>query len=141
YEDALASSYQPEAQLLRGLQAATLLIILVSALGVLGLSEYMAQAKLKEAGVRKVLGASWLGVYWLNGRVFVTMTALAGVLALPLCWWGYRSFSAGFAYALPFQWSLFSLGLGLSLFLMLGLTLYHGLRLVWVNPVKILRQE
>ncbi|MEL6535752.1 MAG: ABC transporter permease [Bacteroidota bacterium] len=141
YEDALASSYQAEAQLLHGLQAATIFIILVSALGVLGLSEYISQAKLKEAGVRKVLGASWLGVYWLNGRVFVAMTALAGLLALPFAWWGYRMFSAEFTYALPFQWSLFVLGLVISLLLMLSLTLYHGLRLAWVNPVKILKQE
>lgn len=117
------------------------LAILISCLGLSGLAAYNAEARTKEIGIRKVLGASVGSITFLLSRHFVTLTAVAMLIAFPLTWWLMHAWLAGFAYRVDMGWGIFVIA-GISLLVItLGTVSYQSIRAAIVSPANSLRAE
>ncbi|HEY4209791.1 MAG TPA: ABC transporter permease [Puia sp.] len=117
------------------------LAVFISCLGLFGMASFMAEQRLKEIGVRKVLGASVLNLWGLLSRDFVRLVAIAILLALPLA----RSFMKGwlekYQYRAEMSWWIFALtAVGAVLITLLTVS-YQSVRAATTNPVKSLRTE
>lgn len=118
-----------------------LLTILISCLGLFGLASYMAENRVKEIGVRKVLGASVVSIVTLLSRDFFKLVALSFVIASPIAWWGMHSWLADFPYRVSIHWWVFALA-GLAAIAITLLTVgFQALKAANANPVKSLRTE
>ena len=115
--------------------------ILVSCLGLFGLATFTAQRRRKEIGVRKVLGASVLGIVTLLSRDFLKLVLLGILIASPIAWYTMSQWLEEFAYRTTLSWWLF----GVAGFVAIGIALltvsYQALQAALVNPVKSLRSE
>lgn len=115
--------------------------ILISCLGLFGLSTYTAQVKTKEIGIRKVLGASVTGIVKLISKDFVKLVALAILIASPIAWWAMNKWLEGFAYKVNISWWVFGIA-GISALLIALLTIiFQAIKAAIANPVKSIRTE
>ncbi len=115
--------------------------ILISCLGLYGLSTYTAQVKTKEIGIRKVLGASVAGILKLISKDFVKLVAIAILIASPIAWWGMNKWLEGFAYKVNISWWVFAIA-GISALLIALLTvIFQAIKAAVANPVKSIRME
>jgi ABC-type antimicrobial peptide transport system permease subunit len=124
---------------LTGLFAA--LTILISCLGLFGLATYMAETRIKEIGVRKVLGASVLKIAALLSKDFIKLVIISILIASPIAWFAMSNWLQGFSYRVEIQWWVFALTGILSLFISLITVSYQAIRAALVNPVRSLRNE
>jgi len=119
----------------------TVLAILVAGLGLFGLTVYAAQVRVKEIGIRKVLGASLSGLALLMSREFLIWVMLANVAAWPLAYWAMDRWLAEFAYRVQINLETFILAGGLSM-LLAGLTVsFQAIKTAAADPVQSLRYE
>lgn len=115
--------------------------ILVSCLGLLGLAMFTAEQRIKELGIRKVLGASATSLFALLSKEFILLVIVALVIASPLAWFIMDKWLQGFAYKIDIEWWMFALSAFFVVFIA-GLTVgYQGIKAVLVNPAKSLRME
>ena len=133
--------YATEQRWSRIVLVASLFAIGIACLGLLGLATLTAARRTKELGIRKVLGASVLGLVVLAVREFAILVGLAVVVAWPLAYLGMRRWMEGFAYRTDLGWELFA-GAGLLTLTIAVLTVsYHALRAATADPVQSLRYE
>ena len=97
-EDLYDRQYEEEKKAFNALQFSTWVVIFISSFGVFSLSLFLATKRMKEFGIRKVLGATIIGIMLLHSRHFMRVTLLANLIALPLAWWLMREWLNGFAY-------------------------------------------
>jgi putative ABC transport system permease protein len=117
------------------------LTIVISCLGLFGLATYMAEKRIKEIGVRKVLGASVSGITLLLSRDFLQLVLIAFVVASPLAWFLMNKWLENYTYRTSIAWWVFA-GTGLlSLFIAAASVIYQSVRAALANPVKSLRTE
>ncbi|PZR24669.1 MAG: ABC transporter permease [Citrobacter freundii] len=117
------------------------LTIFISCLGLLGLAIFMAESRIKEIGVRKVLGASVAGLVALLSKDFLKLVSIAFLLAAPIAWWAMYKWLSDYPYRVTIQWWVFlSAGL-LSLGIALITVSYQAIRAALSNPVESLRTE
>ncbi|MGS2738557.1 ABC transporter permease [Sinomicrobium sp. M5D2P17] len=119
----------------------TLLAILIACLGLLGLSTYAAEQRIKEIGIRKVLGASTGGIVRLLSKDFIKLVLIAILIASPIAWWGMNSWLEGFAYRIHIQWWMFALAGLVAVAIALITVSGQSLKAAMTNPVKSLRTE
>ncbi|MBK7940118.1 MAG: ABC transporter permease [Lewinellaceae bacterium] len=115
------------------------LAILISCLGLFGLSMFTAEQRKKEIGIRKVLGASVVGITSLLAKDFLKLVVIAIVIASPLAWWAMNQWLAGFAYHIDIQWWMFVVagaGAVAVAFLTVG---FQSMKAALANPVKSLK--
>ena len=118
-----------------------LLTIIISCLGLFGLSIYMAENRIKEIGVRKVLGASVGNITILLSKDFLKLVLIAFVIALPVAYWAMHTWLQNFPYRVTIQWWVFALA-GLSaVFIALFTVSFQAIKAAMANPVKSLRTE
>lgn len=117
------------------------LTIFISCLGLFGLAAYMAESRIKEIGVRKVLGASVMGITSLLSKDFIGLVVIAFVLASPVAWWFMHNWLQGYPYHVTIQWWIFAFAAGLSIAIALITVSYHAIKAAMANPVKSLRTE
>ncbi len=118
-----------------------LLTIVISCLGLFGLSSYMAENRTKEIGVRKVLGASVLSITVLLSKDFLKLVSAAFAIAAPVAWWVMHSWLADFPYRINIHWWVFAFA-GISAILIALITVsYQAIKVAVANPVKALRSE
>jgi ABC-type antimicrobial peptide transport system permease subunit len=86
-----------------------LLTIIISCLGLFGLSTYMAENRIKEIGIRKVLGASVGNITTLLSKDFLTLVLIAFVIAFPVAWWAMYNWLQNYPYHITIQWWVFAL--------------------------------
>ncbi len=119
----------------------TLLTIFISCLGLFGLASYMAENRIKEIGIRKVLGASVQSITTLLSKDFLKLVGIAIVLAVPISWYMMNKWLQEFAYRIHISWWTFVLA-GLSALAIALITVsYQAIKAAIVNPVKSLRTE
>ncbi len=117
------------------------LSIFISCLGLFGLAMYMAETRIKEIGVRKVLGASVAGIASLLSKDFLKLVLIAFVIASPIGWFAMNKWLQGYTYRINIEWWVFvATGLG-SLLIALATVSYHAIKAAIGNPVKSLRTE
>jgi ABC-type antimicrobial peptide transport system permease subunit len=115
--------------------------VLVSALGLLGLATFAAQQKIKEIGIRKVLGASVKHIVTLISVDFIRMVLIASVIAFPVAWWAMNKWLQGFAYKVTLSWWFFAGAAGIALLIAIVTVGTQALKAAMANPVKSLRSE
>ena len=117
------------------------LAILISCIGLYGLVAFLAVQKMKEVGIRKVLGASVGSIVYLFSREFTLLTGLAFLISAPIGYAVMHHWLNGFYYHTGLGWGVFALTLLLSLGIAWGTVGYKALRAAMVNPVRSLRSE
>jgi ABC-type antimicrobial peptide transport system permease subunit len=115
--------------------------IFIGCLGLYGLVSFMANQKLKEVGIRKVLGASVNSIVWLFGVEFVKLIAIAFVVATPLTFFFMREWLNGFAYRTTIEWTDFGVGIAATAIIALVTVSYQSIKAAIANPVNVLRAE
>jgi len=117
------------------------LAILISCLGLFGLSAFTAQKRQKEIGIRKVIGASVPGILILLSKDMLRYVLIALCIAIPFSWWAMDHWLKGFAYRVQIGLEVFVIA-GVSILLVTGMTIsYQALRAAFGNPVNSLRSE
>ena len=115
--------------------------ILVACLGLFGLATFMAERRMKEIGIRKVLGASVAGITGMLAKDFLKLVVVAIFIASPIAWWAMNQWLADFAYRIDIQWWMF-VAAGLAAVAIAFLTVsFQSVRAALANPVKSLRSE
>jgi putative ABC transport system permease protein len=115
--------------------------IFISCLGLFGLSAYMAESRLREVSVRKVLGASIMRITALLSRDFLVLVMIAFIIASPVAWWCMRQWLDGIPYHIEMNWWIFALTGLLSVIIAIGTVGYQAVRAALTNPVVILRTD
>ncbi|PUZ29877.1 ABC transporter permease [Chitinophaga parva] len=117
------------------------LTIFISCLGLFGLATYMAENRIKEIGVRKVLGASVANIATLLSKDFVKLVLISLLLAAPVAWWGMHKWLEGYTYRVGIAWWVFALAGLLSVTIALLTVSYQAIKAAVADPVKSLRNE
>jgi len=117
------------------------LAILISCLGLFGLVTYTAERKLKEIGVRKVLGASIPHIVTLLSKDFLGLVVIAAAIAFPLAWYGLHDFLQGYAYRTDISWWVFAAAGILTLLVAILTVSFKCIQAALASPVKSLRTE
>lgn len=117
------------------------LAILVAGLGLLGLTAFITQQRMKEIGVRRVLGANTSNIIGLLSKDFVLLVLLALIIASPLAYFFMDKWLQDFAYRIQVEWWVFAVA-GIIAVAVAFLTVgYQGMKAALTNPVESLRQE
>jgi putative ABC transport system permease protein len=115
--------------------------IVLSCMGLLAMVLLIVTQRVKEIGIRKVLGASVPNIVGLISKDFIWLIVLAFLIAAPLAWWGMREWLSHYAYRIDLQWWVFGLA-GVAALLIAFLTIcLQTVRAALSNPVKNLRTE
>jgi len=118
-----------------------IIAILISCMGLYGLSAFLAEQRTREIGVRKVLGASVFNVVYLLSTGFTKLILIAIVIAIPIAWFAMNKWLSGFAYRVDVGWAIFLIA-SLGALAIAWLTVsYESVKAAIVNPVKSLRSE
>jgi putative ABC transport system permease protein len=119
----------------------TFLSFLIAFLGLLGLVSFEMQQRVKEIGIRKVLGSSERELVILLSRELCTSVLIANLIAWPLTYFVMQRWLSNFVYRIDFPWHNFLVGLVVSLVLALLTVSSHSIRAARANPVDSLRYE
>jgi len=140
-EDAFSARFKSE-KLVGGLsQIFALLAIIISCLGLFGLSAFTAEQRRKEIGVRKVLGSSVTGIVELLSKDFMRLVLIAILVAIPLAWWGMQNWLESFAYRIEINWWVFAIAGFTAICIALLTVSFQAVKAAVANPVKSLRTE
>jgi putative ABC transport system permease protein len=137
----VAKFYEQERRLSGLLTWAAGVAILISCLGLLGLVIFTANQRIKEIGIRKVLGATVAQIIGLLSKDFVQLVALAFLIAVPIAWYGANQWLQSFAYHTGLKWWLFAIGGVAMLIIALLILSIRAARAALANPVNSLRTE
>ncbi|RYD81498.1 MAG: FtsX-like permease family protein, partial [Sphingobacteriales bacterium] len=117
------------------------LTIFISCLGLFGLAAYMAESRIKEIGVRKVLGASVMGIASLLSKDFLKLVLVSFIIATPVAWYFMSGWLNEFSYRIGIEWWIFAIaGMASALIALLTVS-YQAISAARSNPVKNLRTE
>lgn len=117
------------------------LAILISCLGLYALVAFLTEQREKEIGIRKVLGASELGLWRLLCTEYVWLTLIGFLVAAPLAYLLMESWLENYVYRISITWTVFA-ATGLTALVITLLTVsYQAIKATWANPVKTLRSE
>jgi putative ABC transport system permease protein len=115
--------------------------IFISCLGLFGLATYTAQVKVKEIGIRKVLGASVANITSMLSKDFLTLVIISLIIASPIAWYLMNKWLQDYVYRIQIQWWVFALA-GIAALLIAFITIsYQAIKAALTNPVKSLRSE
>ncbi|MBN1273201.1 MAG: ABC transporter permease [Candidatus Aminicenantes bacterium] len=137
----LSHRYLAEKRMKKILIFATIIAILISCLGLLGLASFTAEQKTKEIGIRKVLGSSVAGIIVLLSQEFMKWVLLANLIAWPAAYLAVHSWLRNFAYRINIGWQVFLLSGFLALVISLFTVCYQALKAALANPVDSMRYE
>lgn len=117
------------------------LTIIISCLGLFGLATYMAENRIKEIGVRKVLGASVMDISTLLSKDFLKLVIISFIIASPIAWYAMNQWLSGYSYRVSIGWWVFA-GAGIMAILISLFTVsFQAIKAAMANPVKSLRTE
>jgi putative ABC transport system permease protein len=115
--------------------------IVLACLGLFGLSSYAAKQRIKEIGIRKVLGAPLASLAFLLSGSFVRLAVVAILIAFPLAWWAMSRWLDDFVYRTTMDWWVFLLAGVLVLSITLATVSIQAVRTALLNPIKNLKVE
>ncbi|MDB5144320.1 MAG: macB 22 [Mucilaginibacter sp.] len=117
------------------------LAIIISCLGLLGLAMFTAEQRVKEIGIRKVLGAGLGSLFSLLSSEFLILVGIALLIASPLAWYGMNKWLQNYAYHTSVEWWFFALAAIIALLITVVTISFQTIKAALVNPVKSLRSE
>lgn len=134
-------SYIAEQRLSALIRYFTVMAILISCLGLFGLASFSAEQRIREIGIRKVLGASVGGIVMMLSKDFLILVSWGMVAACPVAWIIMRKWLEGFAYRTSISWTVFAITFFCTLAITLMTISFQAIRAGVQNPVKSLKTE
>lgn len=119
----------------------TILAIIIACVGLLGLSAFIINQRVKEIGVRKVLGATIPQLIILLSTDFTKLIGIAAIIAIPASYYWMNEWMNGFAYSAGINWTVFLMAALAALFIGIGVVSYQAVKAALANPVESLRDE
>jgi putative ABC transport system permease protein len=140
-DDEMAKNYKSEQTVSKLSRYFAFLAIFISCLGLFGLITFTAEQRVKEIGIRKILGATVPGIVQMLSKDFLKLVGISTLISFPVAWWMMKSWLQGFAYRVEMSWWMFLFaGLAALLIAMLTISL-QAIKAATSNPVKSLRTE
>lgn len=137
----IANLYIAEKRLGKLFTVFAVLALAISCLGLYGLSAYLAERRMREMSIRKVLGASGFQLVYLMSSAFTRQVLIATIISLPLAWYGMSQWLNGFAYHINIEWTIF-LGAFLAVLVVAWITVsVESIKAATTNPVNSLRNN
>jgi putative ABC transport system permease protein len=115
--------------------------IFISCLGLFGLASFTAEQRVKEIGVRKVLGASVVSLWQLLSRDFVKLVMISCVIAVPIAYYFMNQWLKEYEYKIDIGFGVFVMVIGLSIVITLATVSFQAIRAAKANPTSSLRSE
>ncbi len=140
-DDDLAEFYKAEDRLFTLFSIFAGISIFIGCLGLYGLVSFMTTQRMKEVGVRKVLGASVSNIALLFSKDFLRLVLIAFAIAAPLTWFAMNQWLQTFAYKISIGWNVFAIGIIITLVLTFITVSYRSIKAALVNPATIIRNE
>jgi putative ABC transport system permease protein len=140
-DETYAKLYQSEERFQKVFISLVILGIIIACLGLLGLATFSAQRRVKEIGVRKVLGASVPHVVALLSKDFLKLVLIALVLAVPIAWYLMNEWLKDFAYRINIEWWIFLVAALIAIIIAFITISTQAIKAAISNPVKSLRTE
>ncbi len=140
-DEHFANLYQSDRQMSDVVTIMAVLAILIACMGLFGLASITTERKIKEVGIRKVLGASVGQITFLLSKNFTVLIIIAFIIACPVTWFVLESWLDNFAFRISINVLIFLLGGVVTLIVALVTVGYHTLRASMGNPVNALRYE
>jgi putative ABC transport system permease protein len=140
-DENIRKNYEEDRKVSAIITSFTLLAMLISCLGLYGLSTFMAERRFKEIGVRKVLGADVRQIVALMSKEFVKLVFIAFVIAVPLAWYAMSRWLEGFEYKTTIDVLIFVYSGLAALAIALATVSFESIKAAIANPVKALRNE
>ena len=134
-------NYTADTRTARIVNSFTIISILISCLGLFGLAAFAAQQRIKEIGVRKVLGASTGSIVGLLSGDFIKLVVVSMVISTPLTWYIMNQWLQDFAYKISMQWWMFVSAGGLAVIIAMLTVSTQAIKAALTNPVKSLKSE
>ncbi|HLK31212.1 MAG TPA: ABC transporter permease [Puia sp.] len=135
------SFYKQERQLSQLYKIFAVIAILLSCLGLYGLASFMAVQRIKEVGIRKVLGATPSNIVYLFSKEFVILIAVAFAIATPIAWYYMHQWLQDYPFRINLSWWIFLAGGIASVIIALTTVSFQAIKAAMANPVKSLRSE
>jgi len=140
-DDHFKDVYRADSQISTIVGALAILAIIISCLGLFGLASYAAEKRVKEVGIRKVLGASLQHIVFKLSKDFLKYVLIAALIALPLSWFAINKWLQDYAYRVEISWWIFLVAVILALVIALVTISFQAIKAAIANPIKSLRTE
>jgi putative ABC transport system permease protein len=140
-DEKIRKQYEEDQKVARVITSFTVIAMLISCLGLYGLSSYMAERRFKEIGIRKVMGADVSQIVGLMSTEFIKLVMVAFVIAVPLSWYMMHEWLQGFAYHTPIDPLVFVYAGTAALSVALLTVSFESIKAATTNPVKSLKNE
>ena len=140
-DDYFNKQYENEKRFEKLFMVFAILAIIIGCIGLFGLSAYMASQRIKEIGIRKVLGASIPDITKMLSKDFLKLVLIAIVVASPLAWWVMNKWLQDFAYRIQISWWVFAAAGAAALVIAMLTVSFQAIKAAIANPVKSLRTE
>jgi ABC-type antimicrobial peptide transport system permease subunit len=140
-DEKIESFYKQEAQLSQLYKIFAAIAIFLSCLGLYGLASFMAVQRIKEVGIRKVLGATAGNIVYLFSKEFIVLISIAFLIATPLAWYFMNKWLQDYVYRINISWWLFAAGGLVAMVIALATISFQAVKAAIANPVKSLRTE
>lgn len=140
-DDNIRKQYDEDKKVAGVITSFTIIAMIISCLGLYGLSTFMAERRFKEIGVRKVLGASVSQIVNMMSAEFVKLVLVAFLIAVPLAWYAARTWLETFAYRTELEFWMFLIAGVAALTVALLTISFESIRAASGNPVNALRNE
>lgn len=139
--DRLGELYQGEQRFGSIIEFFTVITTLVACLGLFGMSLFISQQRVKEIGVRKVMGASITNIFFMLTKEFIVQALIAEVIAIPIAIYLINKWLQNFAYKINYDIWIFVISVSSAILISLLAVGYHAIKAATANPVKSLRYE
>ncbi len=141
FDEQFSQLHEAEQRMGKLLGYVSILAVAIACLGLFGLAAFAAEQRIKEIGVRKVLGASVTNLATLLSQDFFKLVLLANVIAWPLAYFAMNRWLEDFAYRTSIGWEVFALAGGLALLIAILTVSSQAIKVALANPVESLRYE
>ena len=141
YDERFASMYRTEENLASLVSIFSILAVVISCMGIFGLSVFQSEQCVKEIGIRKVHGASILDIVTMLTKDFTMWVFIANIIAWPVAYYFMNKWLQDFAYRIEISWWVFVLSGGLALVIALLTVSFQAIKAATKNPVEALRYE
>jgi ABC-type antimicrobial peptide transport system permease subunit/AraC-like DNA-binding protein len=140
-DDEYQKLYQNEQVIGKLSNAFAFLAVFISCLGLLGLAMFTTEQRVKEIGIRKVLGASVVSLFASLSKEFMVLVILALIIASPIAYLAMNKWLQGYYYRTELSWWIFALSALIALLITLATVSFQTLKASMINPIKSLRSE
>jgi putative ABC transport system permease protein len=141
FDDIFDNAYRSEYRLGSMFNVFSLLAVAIACLGLFGLAAFTAEQRTKEIGIRKVLGASGAGIFFLLSKEFAKWILISSLIAWPIAYFAMHRWLQNFAYRAPLAPWIFIAATGAAALVALGTVASQTVRVASSNPVTVLRYE